>query len=583
MKKYSIMLALALALGSANVYGADFGDLLARLNSRDFSAERDVVTGKGGVYVGELVNPHSETPMFKARDEYRQMIFDAQQAKDAAKIADLCAFAVDALKADVSDETKAWLLEQLGVIGTDAQVPAIAECLKSDKQRVVDAAAASLAKIPGDAALKALEAAKDIPAVAAALTCRKAPIFDFESVEPSWPAAVSKASDADVEKWLAKYDELDDWTKEQTLAGLTARNDKKYRSYALKALKSDNAGLQRAGFVALEKMATAEDAAVFVEWLKKDRGLATRLAGFVVADGFDEALLACLDKAADDQEFGDLATILSNRAVDVRPAIFAKTTAAECPDRLALMQRVCKLATTDDMPKLLESVARFPRGKDRDAASNLVAALCAKDATSVLALADKMSPAFVYPIAARVGGDAAKAAIEKALDSNDPNMRAVGLAALNVWADGQFAAKMEEILNSNAFAPQQKIAVLRAYIRVISLPDDQIGIKISREEKLAKLKVAYKGATRADEKKLVLSRLAANRYEDSFKFAIECAETADAAVLEAAYEAVVAHAHDTILRKQFPELAEKGLNIVIEKSKNKDLVERAKTYKGRME
>ena len=97
MKKYSILLALALTLGSANVYGADFGDLLARLNSRDFSAERDVVTGKGGVYVGELVNPHSETPMFKARDEYRQMIFDALKAKDDAKIADLCAFAVDAL------------------------------------------------------------------------------------------------------------------------------------------------------------------------------------------------------------------------------------------------------------------------------------------------------------------------------------------------------------------------------------------------------------------------------------------------------------------------------------------------------
>ena len=82
---------------------------------------------------------------------------------------------------------------------------------------------------------------------------------------------------------------------------------------------------------------------------------------------------------------------------------------------------------------------------------------------------------------------------------------------------------------------------------------------------------------------LALFHLVSNRCEDSFKFALECAETAPADVLEAAYEAVVAHARDTILRKSFPELAEKGLDIVIEKSKNKDLVERAKTYKGRME
>ena len=71
MKKYMITLAIALSMISANLMAADFGDLLQRMNSRDFTLERDVVTGRGGVYVGELVNPHSETPMFKARDEFR--------------------------------------------------------------------------------------------------------------------------------------------------------------------------------------------------------------------------------------------------------------------------------------------------------------------------------------------------------------------------------------------------------------------------------------------------------------------------------------------------------------------------------
>ena len=77
MRKYTFFLALVAVFFATDIWAADFGDLLARLDSRDFSAERDVVTGKGGVYVGELVNPHSETPMFKARDEFRAKMEEA--------------------------------------------------------------------------------------------------------------------------------------------------------------------------------------------------------------------------------------------------------------------------------------------------------------------------------------------------------------------------------------------------------------------------------------------------------------------------------------------------------------------------
>ncbi|MBR5759656.1 MAG: hypothetical protein IKX88_13785, partial [Thermoguttaceae bacterium] len=86
MKKYTIVLAIALATWSTCLMAADFGDLLERLNSRDFTLERDVVTGRGGVYVGELVNPHSETPMFKARDEFRAKMSEAQAANDEAAL-----------------------------------------------------------------------------------------------------------------------------------------------------------------------------------------------------------------------------------------------------------------------------------------------------------------------------------------------------------------------------------------------------------------------------------------------------------------------------------------------------------------
>ena len=586
MKKYTLALAVALSMCSATLFAADFGDLLERLNSRDFTLERDVVSGRGSVYVGELVNPHSETPMFKARDEFRAKMSEAQLANDEAALSELCDFIIDAMKSDVSDEVKVWLLEQLGYIGTDKDVPAVAELLKSSSQRIVDGAAVALGMIPGDAAPKALQDNADIPAVAAAITCRLTPVIPADSVEGSFPLKISETTDEEVEEWLANYDELDDWAKQETLAGLTARNDKKYRKYAIAALDSESADLQKAGFLALEKLATAEDVDVFVKHLATDRELTIRICSFVVADGFDDALLKALDASVDDQQFKDLATILSKRAVDVRPHIFEKTTAPECPDRLALLQRAREISTLDDVPFFIASITQMQRGKDRDAAENLVASLCNKDATPILAMIGQVPPAFnelLYSLASRTGGDAAKTAIEKLLASSNASEKAMGLRVLTVWADGTFAAKMEELLDSSELSRESKTALLRSFIRTISLPDDQIGIEISRDGKLEKLQKAYKIAARDDEKALVLSRLAANRNENSFKFAIECAAEKNEKVAAAAHKAIADHVHDTILRKQFPELAEQGVEIVLRDSKDQALIDRVKVYKGRMD
>ena len=586
MKKYMITLAIALSMISANLMAADFGDLLQRMNSRDFTLERDVVTGRGGVYVGELVNPHSETPMFKARDEFRAKMAEAQSAKDDAALSELCDFIIDAMKADVSDETKVWLLEQLGYIGTDKNVPAVAELLKSPSKRIVDGAAVCLGKIPGDAALKALQDNKDVPAAAAALVGRLTPAIPSDSVENVFPLKISKASDAEVDEWLAKFDDLDDWAKEQPLAGLTARDNKKYRDYAIKALNSDSPELQKAGFLALEKMATADDADVFVKRLATDRDLTIRICSFVVADGFDDALLKALDASKDAQQFKDLATILANRAVDVRPRIFSKTMATDCPDRLSLLQKAREISTPEDAPSFVASIVKMPRGKDRDAAENLLASLCKKDATPILAMVGQVPEAYnevLYTLAARTGGDAAKAAVEKLLASSNNAEKALGLRVLNVWADGSFVAKMEELLDSGTLNDAQFTALLRSFIRTVSLPDDEIGIEISRDGKLEKLQKAYKMATRSDEKALVLSRLAANRTEKSFEFAIQCADEKDSKVAEAAHKAIADHVHDTILRKQFPELAAKGVEKVLSDSKDQALIDRVKVYKGRME
>ncbi len=584
MKKYFWLMAAALVAILPTLRAADFGDLLTRLDSRDFSAEKDVLTGQGGPYIGEQTNPHSETPMFKARDEFYAMMSEALGNEE--KCAELSAFALDAVANEgVSTETKVWLLHRLGEIGLPSDVPAVAAILQEtedqETQRLVDAAAAALAKIPGDEALKALEDHKALPAAAAALVSRQTPPISFNQIETALPFALSNAPDEEVNAYLAGYSELDNAAKARALAALTARDSKKYRSYALDALASDDPILKQTGFLALEKMATAEDVDVILANLKNDQNGTIQLAGRVVAEGFDEALKARLDAAADADEFLMIATILTNRAVDIRPDIFKRTTAADCPDRLRLMQRACDLATVDDIPNLIASALRIPRGKDHDAAENLVAGVCNGNAAPIIALLDKYPPAVIFPFMCRTGGDAAKAELEKALNSDDPKLKAAALRSLPDWADAGFYQTMKDLLTSGNCPEAMYTPMLRAFIRVISLPDDKIGIEMTRDEKLAQLKEAYALAKRPDEKKLILSRLAANRNLNSLKFAMECAGDPEAE--QAAYEAITAHAHDTALRKEYPELMTEAIQMVIDNSDDPELIKKIEIYKGRME
>ncbi|MDO5113033.1 MAG: hypothetical protein Q4E67_01525 [Planctomycetia bacterium] len=568
MKRYCL-LVLSVLLGCVSVEAADFGDLLQRLDSdytRELTAETNVS------WLGTTGNPNASLTVFKARDEFRALMGEAFGS--AEKTAELNAFLKDAIQKELRPETKVWLLEQLAAIGTSKEVPAIAALLDAPQKIVVDAAAAALAKIPGAEATAVL--AKKIPACEAALVERNRPIPPWMPNESELPLGLAYASDAEVEKWMAGYEALDEIQKAQTLAGLTARGDRKYRGVALAALKSDSELLQKEGFLALEKLATKEDVGIFVEKLATDRDLAIRLAGFVVADGFDDALKAKL-ATADTPRFLDLVIILTDRATDVRAEVFAKTTAAECPNRLELLRQISKITTVADVPQLVASTLRFAPGSERDAAENLIAALCQQNAEPVIALLSQYKPTDLYSTIGRIGGDAAAAEINQGLASEDQDVRNAAIRALSVWPNAKQAEKAFSIATDSGYTEAQQIAALRSFIRVISLPDDKIGISISRDEKLARLQKAFQIAKRADEKRLILSRLAANRTVKSLEFAVSCAK--DPELAEAAYASIADHAHDNVLRQSNRDVFFPAMDLVIQNSKNKDLVERVKRYK----
>lgn len=567
MKKYFLLSLLAVFVGCVTLQAADYAELLKKLDSdyqKSLTAETDVS------WLGTTGNPNGHLDVFQARNEIRDLINAAFGSDE--KIAEMNAFFVDALKKDIRPETKVWILEQLAGIGTAKEVPVIAELLKSDNRLVKDAAAAALVLIPGPEAEAAL---KDC---ACSLKQKTAANPAWMPNETKMPMAIPYVTDAEVDAWMANYDKLDELVKAQTLAALSARNCKKYNAVAVAAMNSDSEILQKAGFLALEKLATKADIPALLAWAEKDRGTVIRICGFIVADGFDDALVAALNNAKDANETLMLTEILTNRATDIRATIFAKTTAEECPNRLALLQQIAKITTPADTNNLVASTLRFPLGGERDAAENLIAGCLASDATPVIALIGKYNLEDLFSIIGRVGGDAAMAEVNKGLASTDADVRKAAIRALQVWPNAKFADKMFAVATDDAYTADQKVAALRSFIRVISLPDDKIGIRISKDEKLAKLQEAFKIATRVDEKRLILSRLAANRTVKSLEFAVSCAS--DKELAENAYAAIADHAHDNVLRQQNMNVFGPAMDLVINNSANKDLVERVKRYKN---
>ena len=567
MKKYFLPF-LALLLGCVCVQAADFAELLKKLDS-DYSQSLTAETNVS--WLGTTGNPNASLDVFQAREEIRNLMNEA--ANKPEELAKLNAFFVDALGKVTQATTKVWILQQLQAIGTGAEVPAVAAQLNSKDQIVVDAAAAALCQIPGPEAEAAL--AKDIPACKYALAQRKDANPPYQPCESAMPQAISNCDQAKVDAWMAKFDQLDELTKAQTIAGLAARKDAKYHDVAVAAMKSDSEILRKAGFLAMEKLATVADVDAILAY--PDAGLVSRICGFIVTDGFDAALKDRMAKADTPEKFLFLASILINRAVDIRAEVFAKVTAAECANRMAMMQQVAKIATPADAKALVTATLKFPVGGERDQAENLIAAVCNGDATAVVALKGQFAQEDLFPIIGRIGGDAAKAEVNAGLASNDADLRQAAIRALSVWPNAQFADKMFEVATADGYTPDQKIAALRSFIRVISLPDDKIGIGISKDGKLDKLKEAFKISTRVDEKRLILSRLAANRTAKSLQFAVECA--ADPELAEAAYAAIADHAHDNVLRQQNMNVFGPAMDLVINKSTNKDLVERVKKYK----
>ena len=482
----------------------------------------------------------------------------------------------DALNSDAPVVAKAWLLHVLQWVGDDSCVDTVAKFLKNDDARLVDAAARVLAQIPTEKALNALKT--DADKFASYIKARNVDIS--VPTETEIPLALPYLPEAKFDDYVSKqFGSLSNDDKARVLGAIRVRYAKKFLPLAVESVSSDNDDVKRAALLAIEKIGSGEQFdLLYKQTAEFDRGFCVQIMKNIVGDDFSAKVVDALKKEKDGANMASLAEVVGDRYIQSEVAtLLSLAKKDDCPARLALLSAAERLATKDNIGDFVDAALNISDRGDRDRAEQIISRLCEGDASPVIAMINNQNGPQIFPLVGRIGGDAAARQVNRALESNDPNMKVYGVRAACNWPDATLNEKLLAVVKDSAYPENLRISALRAYIRVMSLPDEQDGIDLSLDAKLEALKNAFKLATRDDERRLVLERVGSVRVPGSVEFALQYVDEKE--LSNSAINAILDLAHQDYLRKENKELFLKALDVVIAKG-NQQQKERAEGYKS---
>jgi HEAT repeat protein len=491
---------------------------------------------------------------------------------------------------DTPVEAKVWLIRQLGIVGNSLVVQHLAKFLNDNNIRVRDEAARALANIPDNQAAEVLKKsdsrlAKD--ALAEHNVDRD--ILKKTNNETALPQGLPYADENVVTEWMKKYDHFSDLEKAQTLAALAVRKDKRYLPYALNALKSEEELLRNAGLWAVGALGGTSEIPVLFDQVfdGSNKELAKKILSQIIDKGFDEELFERFKTEKNTRRFEEIADILSQRYnALILPILLERAKAAETPNRLALIRIAEKLATKENINDFITVWELITDRSQRDQAEQIIARLVNGNSELVLKKRTEKNYAEMFSLLGRIGDEKSIKEItdrvfKRPLDagmSATPELSAAALRAMCNWPDGRVANDLFLVAENKNFSDTDRIAALRGFVRVVSLPNNQIRIKISDKEKTALLVKGFDYAIRIDEKRLIIQRIGQVRHVDSLKFLLQYFD--DAELQDTVIRSILDLAHHTALRRSDKETFSMALDKVISTAKDQELLDRAKLYKN---
>lgn len=498
---------------------------------------------------------------------------------------------IEQLGKDNPVETNVWIIRQLGITADDSAVPVLLKSMKSEEIRVADEAARALANIPG---AKAAEALKSVDSQLAKDALkehdRDRSVRVQAGNEKDMPLGLPYAEQSVVDEWMKGYDQFDNDNKVRALAAMSVRKDKKYLPQAIAAVASENDALHNAGLLALASMGGTKELPVVlnVAFNGKNRDLAKVVLSRMVDDGFDAELEKALKAEKDWGKFEVLADIANRRYFkSALPIILERAAAADCPIRHSLLNLSENLAGKDEIAGFVAVWEKITDRGQKDQAEQVIARIVSGDAEPILKLRTEKNYVEMFSLLGRIGDEKSLKEIrdrvfKRPLDAGlkaSPELSAAALRAMCNWSDAKFAEDLLLVADSDSFSPPDRIQALRAYVRVITLPNDRIGIRINDRQRLERLAKAMEMARRPDERQLILQRIGATpiRNVEALKFLLKYID--EERYRDTVCRSILDVVHDTNFRRNNKDAAFEAIDKVIAVSKDNGQIDRAKKYK----
>ncbi|MDR1483822.1 MAG: HEAT repeat domain-containing protein [Planctomycetaceae bacterium] len=494
-------------------------------------------------------------------------------------------------KKDVTGETAIAFLSLLGLIGDKSTVPTLEEFLGNREIRfvdesfaaqgrvlVVDEAVRALARIPDKESAIALSSTNSIYARSGQIAHAKKLNVKI-GVETKMPLAIPYADQKDVDQYVSNFASQSDVVKTQIVVNLGVRGDGKYSDLIKQSIKSENKELRQAAIAAIVKLNSGDIVETLIELLLGNDDTSVRAAAgslsVFTSNQVDEKLVELAKTETDGKRFHWISAVLTNRKTSAfLPVILDRLKSNTAPDRKAAIARAAAIATAKNIADFVDLWLVISDRAECADVEKTIAKFANGNADVVLVKQTAANKTKMYSLLGRIGDPKTLPEFRTALAATS----AEAFGGIREWPDATVAGDLLAIVQGKlgSYSNDEKINALRSYIRVISLPQDKLKIKATVEEQADFLISAFAAATRDEERNLVIQRLGAVRHVKSLNFVVGRVDNEK--LSRTAFGAILDLAHHAALRRKDADTFKAALKLVIEKGKERSLVERANSY-----
>ncbi len=297
---------------------------------------------------------------------------------------------------------------------------------------------------------------------------------------------------------------------------LAARDQASLVDHFLRWSESPDSGVRLASLVALgETLGTAESVARLLQLAETatgaEREAARRALRQVRGAAADAALATAVAHGETAQRAEAIRAIGPRGAKDATAALLAAATDQNAPIRLAALEALAETAGPAEQGAVLGHLLAARDDRERDAAARTLVAITRRDSdfergvaalTSALDGASVPAQVSLIECLAQLGGPTALNRVAKATADPSGEVQAAAVAALAGWPDASARDPLREVVQSTA-NPTLRTVALRGYLQLIG------EVEKNPAQLLADYREAMSLATRADERRMVLSGLAA--------------------------------------------------------------------------